>query len=179
MRQNNVTTQLTKDRFLEEYSTEFVERWDELINWKARHQSEKGFFPRKLREHDARRVLDIACGTGFHTVTLSKDGFEVVGADGSSNMLQKAKENARRFGLHNIRFVQANWTDLTSAFPGEKFDAIVCLGNAFTHLFEEAERVNALEEIYSLLKDDGGAIIDQRNSDKILDQGYQSKHPSY
>jgi SAM-dependent methyltransferase len=68
---------------------------------------------------------------------------------------------------------------LSRAFPDEKFDAVICLGNAFTHLFQESDRIKALQEIYSLLNDDGVAIIDQRNYDAILDQGFNSKHRYY
>ena len=65
-------------------------------------------------------------------------------------------------------------------FPGgPQFDAIICLGNAFTHLFKEGDRIQALEEIHSLLRPDGIAIIDQRNYDALLDKGYSSKHEFY
>ena len=94
-------------------------------------------------------------------------------------MLSKAVENARRFGRSDIRLVEAEWTRLSRAFPDEKFDAVICLGNAFTHLFQESDRIKTLQEIYSLLNDDGVAIIDQRNYDAILDQGFNSKHRYY
>lgn len=158
--------------YREEYCLEFVRRWDELIDWEKRYESENGFFRQILRENRVKNILDIACGTGFHTLTLSKAGFNVTGADGSANMLAKAMENAERFGLNNVRFVEAEWTCLSQAFLGEKFDAIICLGNTFTHLFEEEQRVKAL-------KDDGIAIIDQRNYDMILDKGFRSKHQHY
>jgi ubiquinone/menaquinone biosynthesis C-methylase UbiE len=94
-------------------------------------------------------------------------------------MLVKAKENAERAGLADLELVQAEWTSLTEVFPAKSFDAVVCLGNAFTHLFEESDRIKALAEIYSVLKDDGVALIDQRNYDSILDQGFNSKHRYY
>jgi SAM-dependent methyltransferase len=68
---------------------------------------------------------------------------------------------------------------LTRSFPNQKFDAVICLGNAFTHLFEESDRIKALEEIYSVLNDDGVAVIDQRNYDATLDQAFNSKHRYY
>lgn len=169
---------LTKDLFLEEYTPEFVNRWDELINWRGRWKAEGGFFQRLLQEYGAKKVLDIACGTGFHTVALALDGFNVTGADGAATMVAKAKENTGRFGL-NVPVVEAEWTSLTRAFPNEKFDAVICLGNAFTHLFDEPDRKKALSEIYQVLKDGGLAIIDHRNYDKILDKGYDSKHMYY
>jgi ubiquinone/menaquinone biosynthesis C-methylase UbiE len=150
-----------------------------LIDWEKRYAAEDGFFKARLEEHGAKSVLDIACGTGFHAITLALDGFDVVGSDGAPTMLAQARQNADRVGLVDLELVQAEWTNLTEAFPSNSFDAIVCLGNAFTHLFEEADRVKALGEIYSVLKDDGVAIIDQRNYDSILDQGFNSKHRYY
>ena len=165
--------------FISEYTTEFVDRWDELIDWEKRRAADGGFFERILNKNGVLTVLDIACGTGYHTVNLKLNGFEVTGSDGSANMVNKAKENAARFGLNNARLVEAQWTLLSEVFPGERFDAIVCLGNAFTHLFDDGERRKALGEIYGLLKDGGVAIIDHRNYDTILDKGFSSKHQSY
>ncbi len=56
---------------------------------------------------------------------------------------------------------------------------MICLGNAFTHLFDESDRIRSLGEVYRLLNNDGIAIIDQRNYDAILDNGFSSKHQSY
>lgn len=177
--QSNNNPQLANGRFRKEYTVDFVEKWDELIDWERRHEAEGGFFQQKLKEYGAKTVLDIACGTGFHTITLNMAGFEVTGADGSSNMLTKAQENAERLGQVEIPFVEAEWTELSRSFPREKFDAIVCLGNAFTHLFDESDRRKALREVHGLLNDGGVAIIDQRNYDMILDKGFKSKHQSY
>ena len=150
-----------------------------MIDWDRRRQSENEFFERVLVEVGARTVLDIACGTGYHTVTLNLSGFDVIASDGSANMLAKARENVREHGP-NLRFVESEWSALSQYFPrGAQFDAIVCLGNAFTHLFEEADRIASLKEIYSLLNHGGVAIIDQRNYDSILDEGYSSKHQYY
>ena len=166
-------------RFQQQYTPEFVSRWDELIDWDRRQKSENGFFERILSEAGARKVLDIACGTGYHAVTLSLRGFDVIASDGSSSMLSKARENANEHGL-NLQFIKSEWTALSQSIPGgTQFDAIICLGNAFTHLFEEADRILALEEIYSLLNQGGIAIIDQRNYDAILDNGFSSKHEYY
>ena len=175
----NDNTIVPKDIYKQQYSPEFAGRWDELIDWKARAASENNFFQNILRQHGAQTVLDIACGTGYHVVTLAADGFDVTGADGAPNMLAQARANAARFGLPDVRLVEAEWTTLTNAFPGERFDAVICLGNAFTHLFTESDRVQTLNQVHRLLNDGGVAIIDQRNYDAILDNGFHSKHQSY
>ena len=170
---------LYKDLYKEQYSAEFAGRWDELINWQRRAEAESNFFQDILNAHGVETVLDIACGTGYHAVTLKADGFQVTAADGAPNMLLQTRQNALRFGIEDLRIVEAEWTRLADSFAGERFDAVICLGNAFTHLFDEEDRVRALSQVYGLLNQDGIAIIDQRNYDAILDNGFSSKHRSY
>ena len=168
-----------KDLYKEQYSPEFAGRWDELIDWQRRAEAENNFFQDILKGHGVETVLDIACGTGFHSVTLKADGFQVTAADGAPNMLVQTRQNAQRLGIDDLRIVEAEWTRLGESFAGEQFDAVICLGNAFTHLFDEGDRIKALSEMYKLLTGDGIAIIDQRNYDAILDNGFSSKHQSY
>ncbi|MDB9312851.1 methyltransferase domain-containing protein [Spirulina sp. CS-785/01] len=160
-----------------EYIKGFVDKWDELISWGDRAKSEGSFFIDILKEHGAKRILDVASGTGFHSVRLRQAGFDVVSADGSPEMLTKAFENARRHGIV-LRTVQADWRWLNRDIH-QKFDAIICLGNSFTHLFEERDRRKTLAEFYAALRHDGILILDQRNYDSILDQGFSSKHIYY
>ena len=168
-----------KDLYKEQYSPEFAGRWDELIDWQRRAEAENNFFQDILKGHGVETVLDIACGTGFHSVTLKADGFQVTAADGAPNMLVQTRQNAQRLGIDDLRIVEAEWTRLGESFAGEQFDAVICLGNAFTHLFDEGDRIKALSEMHKLLTRDGIAIIDQRNYDAILDNGFSSKHQSY
>jgi len=165
------------DHYQEEYTEGFVGKWDELIDWDSRAESEGDFFISELKKHGAKKVLDVATGTGFHSVRLLEAGFEVVSADGNPEMLAMAFHNARKRG-HLLRTVQADWRFLNRDVHGE-YDAIICLGNSFTHLFEEADRRKTLAEYYAMLAHDGVLILDQRNYDSILDQGFSSKHVYY
>ena len=162
------------DHYTDEYTNTLAEKWDELIDWESRAKSEGDFFIKKLKERGARKV---ATGTGFHSVRLLKAGFDVVSADGSPAMLAKAFENARSHG-YIMRTVCADWRFLNRDVHGE-YDAIICLGNSFTHLFKERDRRKALAEYYAMLKHDGVLILDQRNYDAILDHGYSSQHKYY
>ncbi len=163
--------------YRKEYIKTFVDKWDELINWERRAESEGQFFIDVLRQRGARRVLDVATGTGFHSVRLLEAGFDLVSADGSAEMLARAFENGRARG-HILRTVLADWRYLNRDVHGE-FDAVICLGNSFTHLFTERDRRKALAEFYACLRHDGLLILDQRNYDAILDGRYASKHTYY
>lgn len=174
----NPTEVRESNHYVQEYVTTFVEKWDELIDWRARASSEGSFFVDQLKARGVREILDVATGTGYHSVRLIEAGFDVVSADGSPDMLAKAFQNGRAFGGHVLRVVEADWRWLNRDVHGT-YDAIVCLGNSFTHLFSERDRRKALAEFYAMLKHDGVLIIDQRNYDSILDEGFSSKHAYY
>ena len=64
------------DHYQQEYIEDFADRWDRLIDWDARAQAEGDFFIRILREHGAKSVLDVATGTGFHSVRLLEEAVQ-------------------------------------------------------------------------------------------------------
>ena len=165
------------EHYQKEYVNSFVDKWDELIDWEARAKSEGRFFVEILKAREKTKILDVATGTGFHSVQLLKAGFDVTSADGSAEMLTKAFENARERDLV-LHTAHADWRWLNKDIHG-KYDAIVCLGNSFTHIFNERDRRRALAEFYAALKYDGILILDQRNYDSILDEGFSSKHTYY
>jgi sarcosine/dimethylglycine N-methyltransferase len=165
------------DHYRMEYVKTFVDKWDELIDWQGRADSEGQFFIDILRARGKERILDVACGTGFHSVRLTEEGFDVTASDGSAAMVAKAFENGRKRGLI-LKTAQADWRWLNRDIAG-KYDAIVCLGNSFTHLHKESDRRRALAEFYAALKHDGLLILDQRNYDAMLDHGFKSKHKYY
>lgn len=165
------------DHYQMEYVHSFVEKWDELIDWEARAESEKNFFIKELKKRGKHKILDVAAGTGYDSVKLLRNGFDVTSVDGSPHMLAKAFENARKAGFI-LKTVHADWRWLNKDVHG-KYDAIICLGNSFTHLFDENDRRKALAEFYSALRHDGILILDQRNYDAILDAGFDNKHTYY
>jgi glycine/sarcosine N-methyltransferase len=165
------------DHYQAEYVRTLVEKWDELIDWRARATGEAGFFIDLLRRLQKQKVLDVATGTGFHSVQLLEAGFDVTSVDGNKAMLAKAFDNALRRDFM-LRTVHADWRWLTRDVH-DKYDAVICLGNSFTHLFTERDRRRALAEFYAVLRHDGVLILDQRNYDAILDHGIAPRHVYY
>ncbi|WP_321356167.1 class I SAM-dependent methyltransferase [Pseudomonas extremaustralis] len=144
-----------------QYSADFVERWDELIDWEKRKKGESGFFEQLLRAHGVRSVIDVSTGSGFHAVQFKEAGFDVVASDGSSTMLTKARANFRQRGLE-IESHYLDWLELDPTVLGT-FDAVVCLGSSLCHVFDVHERLTVLEKFRALLKPGGLLIVDQRN----------------
>ena len=57
------------------------------------------------------RVLDLFCGLGNFTLPMATLAAECVGVEGDEELVQKARENAARNGLENVRFYK---TDLAA-----------------------------------------------------------------
>lgn len=164
-------------KYQDEYVQHFVDKWDELIDWEGRARAEGRFFIELLQDRGAKKVLDVATGTGFHSVQLLDAGFEVTSVDGSPTMLAKAFENARRHG-HILRTIHADWRWLNRSVH-DLYDAVICLGNSFTHLHDDNDRRKALAEFYATLRHDGVLILDQRNYDSLLDHQRKPTHNYY
>lgn len=165
------------DQYVEEYVHKFVNKWDELIDWDGRAEAEGNFFIELLKSRGATKVLDAATGTGYHSVQLLEAGFEVTSADGSPAMLAKSFENAKKRG-HILRTVHADWRYLNRSVH-DLYDAVICLGNSFTHLHDENDRRKSLAEYYATLRHDGILIMDHRNYDAILDNKAKPKRNYY
>ena len=152
--------------YLEDYSKSFCSIWDELIDWEKRSLAENGRISSILKEKNCSKILDVATGTGFHSLNLIRESFNVVSIDGSINMLEIAKKNATSMGValdarkHDWRFIPESLFNC--------FDAVLCLGNSFTHLKNEEDRRLALKNFYSTLKPGGFLLLDQRNYEKFI-----------
>jgi ubiquinone/menaquinone biosynthesis C-methylase UbiE len=130
-----------------------------LARWYARNTvKDLGKF-KELAEELARQlpggssVLEVAPGPGYLAIELAKLGtYRIVGLDISKTFVQMAAENAQRAGVQVI-FLHGN----AAAMPFEpnSFDFIICRA-AFKNF---AEPVQALNEMYRVLKPGGTALI--------------------
>lgn len=72
---------LLTDQYLHDYEDCFVNKWDELIDWEKRAKNEGSFFYDILRDRNVQSILDVATGTGFHSVRFIEQGYKVVSVD--------------------------------------------------------------------------------------------------
>ncbi|MFH0817149.1 MAG: class I SAM-dependent methyltransferase [Candidatus Micrarchaeota archaeon] len=151
----------------EQYGPNVARVWDKLVDWEKREKAYGDFFAKLLSDNGAKRILDMSTGSGFDSILLLKSGFEVTSLDGSSAMIEVAKENAKKHGLlGHFASVVADWRSIGSTFS-TKFEGIICLGNSICHL-NEMERGDVFRQIRGLLKQGGLFIVDYRNYNKIL-----------
>ncbi len=85
----------------------------------------------------ADRVLDVACGPGFLTLTFAARCAEAVGVDATATWIARASGDAKRRGLANARFEAGDAGSLP--FPDARFDIVAC--RAAFHHFPNPARV--------------------------------------
>jgi len=110
-------------------------------------------------------VLDAACGTGVEAAVLARRGFHVRAADGSEAMVEAAASRFRREGLA-ITVQRCLWADLPAAID-ERFDAVLCTGNALVHAAGRDAMVAALTGLRRTARPGGHVVIDSRNWEKL------------
>jgi SAM-dependent methyltransferase len=106
------------------------------------------------------RILELGCGSGRVSVPLARDGFEVVGVDGSPAML--AQLEARRARLPaavagRLRAVQA---DLREVALGQRFPLVIAPFNVFEHLYTRADFGACLARVAAHLAPGGALAFD-------------------
>ena len=84
-------------------------------------------FDRYLKERP-KLMLDLACGTGSMTIELAKRGYDMIGIDGSADMLSEAFTRAQ--GLPPILFLQQ---DMRSFELYGTVGAVSCCLDSLTH----------------------------------------------
>lgn len=110
-------------------------------------------------------VLDAACGTGINAAALARRGFTVWAADGSDAMAEAAAARFRRERLA-IPVVRSMWADLPAA-TDERFDVVLCIGNALVHAAGRDAMVEALTGLRQMTRPGGHVVIDSRNWEKL------------
>jgi ubiquinone/menaquinone biosynthesis C-methylase UbiE len=98
-------------------------------------------------------VLEVAPGPGYFAIELAKRGaYRITGLDISHTFVEIARENAARDGVA-VDFRQGNAASMP--FTNESFDFLLCRA-AFKNF---TQPVQALEEMYRVLKPGGRALI--------------------
>ncbi len=110
-------------------------------------------------------VLDLACGSGRHSVALEKAGYEIVGLDVSSTLLEISKNKSSDATLKPI-LVQADMRYLP--FRGEAFSSVLSLDASFGYLPSEKEDLKCLSEVARVLKKRGIFLVDIFNRERVM-----------
>ena len=109
----------------------------------------------KLNGAPPRRVLDLGCGPGRHSIPLARLGAKVTAVDRSPFLLEKAKSRAESEKLE-IEWVQE---DMRSFVRPDAFDLAINLFTSFGY-FGDQEDLTVLRNVFRSLAPGGFFIID-------------------
>ena len=117
---------------------------------------------RTLRKRNARiarafnlagkRVLDIGCAEGLHSLYMSESAKEVLGIDHRASVINRAEANRQLLGITNVTFKRGDVRD-RELFEGiDRFDLVVAWGllHRVSDVFSLLQSVGPVAEALSL-----------------------------
>jgi SAM-dependent methyltransferase len=106
-------------------------------------------------------VLDCAAGSGQLAVGLALQGFDVTASDASEPMIARTRALAAARGVA-VQAHACSWNGLAHQGWGERFDAVLCVGNSLMHAAGRDVRRAALAAMAGVLRDDGLLALTSR-----------------
>lgn len=118
------------------------------------------FFESEINYRKQSHILDIGCGTGRHTIELTKRGYQVTGIDLSDSLINRAREKASALGLQ-IDFQKHDARNLPFY---QAFDlAIMICEGAFPLMETDEMNFQILQNASKSLKENGKLIFTTLN----------------
>jgi len=123
-------------------------------------KGECDFIEREANFNKQIKILDIGCGTGRHSIELTKRGYNILGVDLSESQLDLAREKAEKENL-KIEFIKADARDLP--FESEFDLAIMLCEGAFPLMETDEMNFQILQSASKSLKNNGKLIFTTLN----------------
>lgn len=138
------------------YATAFDGTTAEMA-WTERTEAEVNRALKMVRPQGGERVLDLACGSGRHSLELVRQGFSVVGVEISSELIEIARREAESQGLE-ATFIEGDLRELDFE---EEFDIVLNLNDGAVGYFETDEENHRTFEVISRALKSGGKNLIQ------------------
>jgi len=107
-----------------------------------------------------RKILDVGCGDGRHSILLAKKGFEVVGVDVSKKLIEKASnKTSTTYGVIKPQFLVKDMREISFH---DEFDCVVFFFSVFG-IFDRETNLEILRRVRKALKRNGIIILDLWN----------------
>lgn len=148
-----------------------MKQWYELLFENFGNQYEKenftqgtsgecDFIEQEMNKEKNLKILDVGCGTGRHSIELTRRGYNVTGIDLSESMLVKARQNALSANLE-IDFINCDARDLP--FDGEFDVAIMLCEGGFPLMETDEMNYEILKNVAKSLNSKGKFIFTTLN----------------
>lgn len=138
--------------------------WNEI--YQKQGEIQKGILPtvvdaiKKFKEFEVKKVLDLGCGMGRHSIYLKEAGFEVTSVDISEKAVETTKKKAMDLGYR----IDASICDMrVLPFKDGTFDAVLCVWTSGHGTAEDMGK-HALEML-RVVKENGIVFVDYPSVD--------------
>ncbi len=131
--------------------SEIAENFDEIQEYVTGKEVDRKIKAELADLKDLGQVLELACGNGNYTRTLSKGAEKILATDISDDMISTAKKKLE--DLENIDFMKADCYD--TGLDSSTYDTVFMAN--IIHVVHKPDV--AIEEAKRLLKDDGRLVI--------------------
>jgi len=118
------------------------------------------FIEKEINFNKSLRIIDIGCGTGRHSIELTKRGYKIIGIDLSDSLLERAKEKAKTQNLQ-IDFQKHDARNLP--FKNEFDLAIMLCEGAFPLMETDEMNYEILKNVSKSLQKPGKFIFTTLN----------------
>ena len=135
---------------------EAIARVYDKLNADIDYEKWADFFERcfdKYLDKKPQIVLDLACGTGRMTRVLAARGYDMIGVDGSADMLSRAMEEGREGILYLLQ-------DMRELELYGTVGATVCCLDSINYLLENKDIEKVFSLVHNYLDPDGLFIFD-------------------
>jgi SAM-dependent methyltransferase len=112
-----------------------------------------------LSQPPGRKVLDLCCGPGRHSIEFANRGFAVTGVDRSEFLLSKARESRAA-----VEWIHQDMREFSR--PGG-FDLVCCLFTSFGYFADEEENRSVLRNVHASLREGGVFFMDVLGKERL------------
>ena len=109
-------------------------------------------------------VLDLACGTGSMTYELASRGYDMIGIDGSDDMLSEAYSRGTVVNNSNILYLLQ---DMRSFELYGTVNAVTCCLDSLNYLVEDEDLQKCFKTVHNYLEPDGIFVFDMNTPFKF------------
>lgn len=143
--------------------TDFAYIYDKLID--QDYEKWADYIEEIFKTHNVnpKLVLDLGCGTGSITNILAKRGYDMIGVDLSSDMLNVARDKAMEDGLDVLYLCQ----DIREFELYGTVDAIICTLDVLNYITEPEDLKQVFALVKNYLNPDGIFIFDINTEHKL------------
>ncbi|MFX0004398.1 MAG: methyltransferase domain-containing protein [Candidatus Hodarchaeota archaeon] len=161
-----------KDWWKRIFNAYYLKTDGDVVDDQSITQSEVDYFIKVMNLQSGHHILDLCCGQGRHSLDLASRGFKnVFGLDRSRYLIQKAKSNAKKYGVLS-KFREGDARKLP--YHPDSFDAVMILGNSFGYFETMNDDQQVLKEVFRVLKPWGSVLIDLTDGEYIK-KSYQPR----